>query len=118
MRCLSCRRALGLPLMDWTSECSTTPSVNSGPAKRLHLSSEMLARAREGCSYRTKCTKSKGLELHESVVCRYMLSTSSLLGSVPQEVTFGVSSVDFYSAHPLVNLEKNLFHIIGGTLDE
>ena len=61
---------------------------------------------------------SKGSELHESVVCRYILSTSSLLGLVPQETTFGVSSVDSYSAHPLVNLEKNLFHILGGTLDE
>ena len=61
---------------------------------------------------------SKGSELHESVVCRYILSTSSLLGLVPQETTFGMSSVDSYSAHPLVNLEKNLFHIIGGTLDE
>ena len=49
---------------------------------------------------------------------RYILSTSSLLGLVPQETTFGLSSVDSYSAHPLVNLEKNLFHIIGGTLDE
>jgi hypothetical protein len=57
LRSLSCRRALGLLLMDWTSECSTTPSVNSEPAKRLHLSSEMLARVREGCSYHTKCTK-------------------------------------------------------------
>jgi hypothetical protein len=37
---------------------------------------------------------------------------------VPQEATFGLSSVDSYSAHPLVNLEKNLFHIISGTLDE
>ena len=61
---------------------------------------------------------SKGSELHESVVCRYILSTSSLLGLVPQETTSGMSSVDSYSAHPLVNLEKNLFHIIGGTLDE
>ena len=61
---------------------------------------------------------SKGSELHESVVCRYILSTSSLLGLVPQETTFGLSSVDSYSAHPLVNLEKNLFHILGGTLDE
>ena len=62
---------------------------------------------------------SKGSELHESVVCGYILSTSSLLGSVvPQEATFGLSSVDSYSVHPLVNLEKNLFHIIGGTLDE
>jgi len=60
---------------------------------------------------------SKGSELHESVVCRYILS-SSLLGLVPQETTSGMSSVDSYSAHPLVNLEKNLFHIIGGTLDE
>ena len=32
--------------------------------------------------------------------------------------SFGVSSIDSYSAHPLVNLEKNLFQIIGGTLDE
>ena len=61
---------------------------------------------------------SKGSELHESVVCRYILSTSSLLGLVPQETTFVLSSVDSYSAHPLVNLEKNLFHILGGTLDE
>jgi hypothetical protein len=40
---------------------------------------------------------------------------------VPQEGgghAFGMSSVDSYSAHPLVNLEKNLFHILGGTLDE
>ena len=59
---------------------------------------------------------SKGSELHESVVCRYILSTSSLLGLVPQETTSGMSSVDSYSAHPLVNLEKNLFHIIGSTL--
>ena len=53
---------------------------------------------------------------HESVVCEYILSTSSLLGLVPQEATSGLSSVDSYSAHPLVNLEKNLFHIIGGTV--
>ena len=62
---------------------------------------------------------SKGSELHdELVVCGYILSTSSLLqvGLVPQEATFGVSSVDSYSAHPLVNLEKNLFHVIGGTV--
>jgi hypothetical protein len=44
---------------------------------------------------------SKGSELHESVACGYILSTSSLLGLVPQEGTSGVSSVDSYSAHPL-----------------
>ena len=61
---------------------------------------------------------SKGSELHESVVRGYILSTSSLLGLVSQDATFGLSSVDSYSAYPLVNLEKNPFHIIGGTLDE
>ena len=44
----------------WDLECSTPSSVNSGPAKRPYLSSEMLARVREGCSYRTKCTKCTG----------------------------------------------------------
>jgi hypothetical protein len=39
---------LGLLLLDWSSECSTTPSVNSGPAKRPYLSSEMPELAREG----------------------------------------------------------------------
>ena len=33
---------------------------------------------------------SKGSELHESVVRRYILSTSSLLGLVPQETTSGM----------------------------
>jgi hypothetical protein len=41
-------RALGLLLLDWSSECSTTPLVLSGPDGRPCLSRELLALVRAG----------------------------------------------------------------------
>jgi hypothetical protein len=51
-----------LLLMDWSSECSTTPLVLSGPDGRPCLSRETLALARAGQLNRTKCTKFKVVE--------------------------------------------------------
>jgi hypothetical protein len=42
------RRALGLLLLDWSSECSTTPLVLSGPDGRPCLSGELLVLVRAG----------------------------------------------------------------------
>ena len=57
MRTPNCRRALGLLLLDWSLECSTTPLVLSGPDGRHCLSRESLALVRAGHINRTKCTK-------------------------------------------------------------
>ena len=57
LRTPNCCRALGLLLLDWSLECSSTPLFLSGPDGRPCLSRGLLVLVRAGQINRTKCTK-------------------------------------------------------------
>ena len=72
LRTPNCRRALGLLLLDWSSKCSTTSLVLSGPDGRPGLSRELLVVVRAGQINRTKCTKTQPGDRPPCLPCVYV----------------------------------------------